>query len=94
MFLFETREDVITAFLFGSQAKGYARAASDWDIAVYIRKENREREHAIWKDIEDIVGREVDLVVLNRAGIPRYFSAFRVAFRRRSFAPHAYGAVS
>ena len=34
---FEKCDDVVMAFLFGSQAKGYARIISDWDIGVYIR---------------------------------------------------------
>ncbi|MBI3442992.1 MAG: nucleotidyltransferase domain-containing protein [Candidatus Sungbacteria bacterium] len=32
---FEGRDDVVMAFLFGSQAKGYARPESDWDIGVF-----------------------------------------------------------
>lgn len=55
------------AFLFGSQAKGYARKVSDWDVAVYVTEERRELEKAIWSEVEGIVGAEVDLVVLNRA---------------------------
>lgn len=64
---FERRDDVLMAFIFGSQAKGYARAHSDWDVAVYIIEEDREREQNIWGDVENIVGSEVDLVILNRA---------------------------
>lgn len=75
---FGKRGDVVMAFVFGSQAKGYARKASDWDIAVYFkprdgrvemeadRKEYKD-EHRIWGDVEEIVKGEVDFLVLNRA---------------------------
>ena len=59
--------DVLMAFVFGSQAKGQSRATSDWDIAVYLTEESRDREQEIWAAVEKIVGAEVDLVVLNRA---------------------------
>lgn len=59
--------DVVLAFLFGSRAKGTARTASDWDIAIYLTRENREREQEIWTDIEEQLGAETDLVILNRA---------------------------
>jgi len=55
------------AFLFGSQASGRERKASDWDIAVYLTKEERKVESNIWIEVERIVKAEVDLVMLNRA---------------------------
>lgn len=64
---FEGRDDVVMAFLFGSQAKGYARPTSDWDIGVYLTSEERVLEQSIWGDVERIVNANVDLVVLNRA---------------------------
>ncbi len=75
---FAKRDDVVMAFLFGSQAKGYARSGSDWDIGVYFKpslphklelEEDQDypAEHEIWGAVEKIVHAEVDLVVLNRA---------------------------
>ena len=64
---FESRDDVVMAFIFGSRAKGRARMRSDWDIGVYLVEESREREEEIWGGVEKIVGTEVDMVVLNRA---------------------------
>ena len=75
---FRRRSDVAFAFLFGSQEKGYATDRSDADIAVYFVPRNRapiefesdfryEGEDGIWTDMERLLGREVDLVVLNRA---------------------------
>lgn len=73
---FETRNDVVMAFLFGSWSKGRARKESDVDIAVYIKPKNGveieadsryECENEIWADVEKIADREVDLLILNRA---------------------------
>lgn len=64
---FEVQQDVVMAFLFGSQMKGTMRTASDWDIGVYLADENREREQHIWGDVEQLLQSEVDFVLLNRA---------------------------
>ena len=71
-------ELVIMAFLFGSWAKGHAGLDSDVDVAVYLRSEETASEEVeagplsqtaqdIWGNLERIIGREVDLVVLNDA---------------------------
>lgn len=39
---FERRDDVLMAFLFGSQAENKARSGSDWDIAVYFTPEKKD----------------------------------------------------
>ncbi|MDI6793268.1 MAG: nucleotidyltransferase domain-containing protein [bacterium] len=75
---FEERDDVIMAFLFGSWAKGAGGIDSDMDIAVYFKPRKGvlewedtdayyDSEDSIWLEIEGIVQREVDLLVLNRA---------------------------
>ena len=76
---FAQRDDVVMAFLFGSQAKGYARITSDWDIGVYFQneEENRVQEQEIWTAVEHIVERNVDMVVLNRAPAPIAWSVIR-----------------
>jgi predicted nucleotidyltransferase len=71
--------------VFGSQAKGYARPVSDWDVAVYFNPQDpRELElesareypeaHSIWGDLETLLHSEVDLLVLNRAKPSLVFS--------------------
>lgn len=71
-------ELVIMAFLFGSWAQGHAGLDSDVDVAVYLRPEETASEEVeagrlsrtaqdIWGNLERIIGREVDLVVLNDA---------------------------
>jgi len=78
---------VAMAFIFGSAARGQAGKDSDFDLAVYfapqgkaIEWEDDRRdplEDAMWLDVEKIVGRDVDLVVLNRAPSPLVFQILR-----------------
>lgn len=65
------------AFLFGSTAASSDRRDSDLDIGIYfgtpdgvVEWESEYRfpeEDRIWCDLERLAGKEVDLVVLNRA---------------------------
>jgi predicted nucleotidyltransferase len=75
---FERRDDVRMAFLFGSQASGAQCGESDVDLAVYFTPKSgrleceetdiRYEEGAeVWREVEAALGREVDLVMLNRA---------------------------
>lgn len=76
---FEKREDIVMAFLFGSQAEGRAHEGSDWDVAVYFKPEvarveweeqGREypSEDRVWSDCADMLETDrLDLIVLNRA---------------------------
>ncbi len=75
---FEKKEDILMAFLFGSYAKSSVHRESDVDVAIYFRPKTDhleweefdikyEREDEIWLDLERLLKRNVDLVVLNRA---------------------------
>ena len=75
---FEKKEDVLMAFLFGSYAKSSTHRESDVDVAIYFRPQMNhleweefdikyEREDEIWLDVEKLLKRNVDLIVLNRA---------------------------
>ncbi len=74
---FDQREDVAFAFLFGSSARGKIRREGDVDVAVYFRPEEglewesvKKRypgESRIALDLERLLRKEVDLIVLNRA---------------------------
>ncbi len=74
---FAGRRDVAFAFLFGSYAKGLQRDVSDLDVGVYFfpkgelweLEEDIEypEETNIWGDIDALAGKEIDLIVLNRA---------------------------
>jgi predicted nucleotidyltransferase len=74
---FSQREDVLMSFIFGSWAKDQEGLESDLDIAVYFKPKTGilewqgdsyfETEKKIWLEIEKIVEREVDFLVLNRA---------------------------
>lgn len=72
-----TRQEVAFAFLYGSQAKGTATKQSDVDVAVYFYPRRRHpveleeevfypAESEIWGDLGRILGKEVELLVLNR----------------------------
>jgi predicted nucleotidyltransferase len=71
------RPEISMAFIFGSVSLGSAGDDSDLDIAIYFKTPNGEieweshtqypTEDRIWLDLERLAGREVDLLVLNRA---------------------------
>ncbi|MCD6574175.1 nucleotidyltransferase domain-containing protein [Candidatus Aerophobetes bacterium] len=62
---FKKEENVILAFIFGSQAKGISGEDSDLDIGVYLKDEKEEDK--LWTKLNRITRYEVDLVVLNSA---------------------------
>lgn len=83
---FRNRNNV--AFLYGSQAKGNATPLSDVDIAIYFYPENRnpvefqkevfyKGEEEIWAGIEQLIKKEVELLVLNRVPSTVAASAIR-----------------
>ncbi len=57
------------AFVFGSYARGREMAESDFDVAVYLEKRDKDikKEAEFWSDITEILKKEVDLVCLNYA---------------------------
>ena len=73
---FGEREDIVFAFLFGSAARGKVRREGDIDIAIYFRPEKDvewenfnktyKGENRIALDLERLLKKEIDLVVLNR----------------------------
>lgn len=85
---FEKGKEIAFAFLFGSQAKGTATGLSDVDIGVYFYPQKKHPieyeeevfyagEDEIWADLERIVGKEVELIVLNRVPATVAASAIR-----------------
>ena len=74
---FEGRDDIVFAFLFGSGVKSKVRKEGDIDIAVYFRPEKDlewevlnkryKGESRVALDLERLLKKEVDLIVLNRA---------------------------
>lgn len=85
---FHKRNDIAFAFLYGSQAKGKGTKLSDVDIAVYFYPKNRhpiefeeeiyyESEDKIWLDLEQLLKKEVELLVLNRVPATIAASAIR-----------------
>ncbi len=85
---FENRKDIAFAFLYGSQAKGNATRLSDVDIAVYFYPQERhpveyeeevfyDSENEIWGNLQQLLNKEVELLVLNRAPATVTASAIR-----------------
>ena len=63
---FEREKDILFGFLFGSSASGNTCLESDIDIAIYLREENNGLESKIQDDLDKLLKKEVDLVILNR----------------------------
>lgn len=75
---FRSRQDLLLAFLFGSQATGKTLAESDVDVAVYFSQDPPpEGIYRLWGELEDLLRREVDLVVLNTASATLAWEAIR-----------------
>jgi predicted nucleotidyltransferase len=85
---FKNREEVLMSFLFGSWSKDCQNKESDIDIAVYIKPQHRHIEfedekakyaveNDLWADLEGLLKREVDLIILNRASSTISDSALR-----------------
>lgn len=85
---FEDRKDIAFAFLFGSEARGTATRLSDVDIAVYFYPEKRHpieyeeamfypTEDEVWDDLEGLLKREVEMLVMNRVSSCVAASAIR-----------------
>ncbi len=83
-----TRPEVAFSFLYGSYTKGTATKRSDIDVAVYFYPRKRHpieieeevfypAESEIWGDLERLLGKEVELLVLNRVPAPVAVSAIK-----------------
>ena len=64
-------DDVVAVYLFGSRARGTARAASDVDLALLLRASPRPTLAGIARDVEAVaegaVGVPVEAIVMNTA---------------------------
>jgi hypothetical protein len=75
------RPELMAAYLFGSVARGTARAASDVDIAILLERDPPPTFEALSLDLEGdlerLLGRPVQLVVLNRAPVDLIHNVLR-----------------
>jgi uncharacterized protein len=64
-------EEVVAVYLFGSWARDQARPSSDVDLAFWRRTRSAptlaEQPYSMEAELERLLGREVDLIELNRA---------------------------
>jgi predicted nucleotidyltransferase len=85
---FSDRTDVAFSFLYGSYARGTAHKQSDIDIAVYFYPAERypveyeediyyDAEDEIWADLDRLLGKEIELLVLNRVSASVAASAIK-----------------
>ena len=65
---FAKQKEISLAFLFGSQAKQRASQSSDFDIAIWAKEGfSRDKLNKTWQEIETLLSKNVDLVLLNEA---------------------------
>jgi len=65
---FSGQKDISMAFLFGSQAKNRGREMSDFDVAAWFKHDpSLDQINTVQRDIENLVRKDVDLIVLNSA---------------------------
>jgi len=72
--MLSTRSDVLFAYLFGSNVKGYANSESDWDIAIYfkqnLKQNGRWPEFELEADLSHAIGAQAQVIILNRPLAP------------------------
>ncbi|MBE0478900.1 nucleotidyltransferase domain-containing protein [Candidatus Aerophobetes bacterium] len=77
---FKKKEEVVFAYIFGSQVKGNASSLSDVDVAIYLDAALRkpERFDVRLRLIAEVCGivssKKVDLIILNDAPLRLYFN--------------------
>lgn len=80
-FFVEAPEDVVAVYLFGSEGRGEARATSDVDLGVLFREPPEPsldgRRFRLQGELENILRRPVDLIVLNEASPDLCHRVFR-----------------
>jgi len=65
---FSSKKDIGFAVIFGSHILGKTFRESDIDIAIYFKEGySVESIKKIWRELEGISGKDVDLVILNTA---------------------------
>ena len=75
---FMDKNNVLMAFLFGSAHKEKERHDSDIDVAVYFSEDYRQKDvNILWEELESLLQRDVDLLILNRDNPTVAWSAIR-----------------
>ncbi len=75
-----SRQEIVAAYLFGSQAEGVARRNSDIDIAVLVDEQARgtfEYRLMLADEVERLAGTQVDLVLLRESPLLLQFQILK-----------------
>lgn len=81
---FEKKPEALTVFLYGSWARERQTIQSDVDVAVFFAREaipNWEAQLRIKADLENLLNKTVDLIVLNKASPILKHQVFRYGKR-------------
>ena len=83
---FKSKNEVLAVYLFGSTARGKENAYSDVDIAILYddsvpASEYTDRQISLIVELSAIINKNVDVVVLNRAGAYLKFQVMREGVR-------------
>jgi uncharacterized protein len=73
--LLSDKPNVHFAYLFGSRVKGYARATSDWDLAVYLDPPENPDTWPVFEleaELSREIGETVQVTDLNQELTPQY----------------------
>lgn len=60
-------KDILLGFLFGSYTREKTSKESDVDVAIYLKEEDERLEITIQNELERLLKKQVDLVILNRS---------------------------
>lgn len=67
--ILEQKRNIVFAYLFGSQVKGYADHRSDWDIAIYfsepLEKKSNWQVFELEAELSRAIGSNVQIIPLN-----------------------------
>lgn len=75
---FIKRKDILFAFLFGSHVRSESFRESDIDIAIYFKEEySYESVKKTWRELEELLKKDLDIVVLNTASPLIGYTAIR-----------------
>src|SRR3989338_7362851 len=73
----KSRDEILFAYMFGSQSRGNTHSLSDLDIAIYVKKEILNSQEYLYGYIPSLLSdlpnqfqkKQIDIVILNEAPV-------------------------